>query len=134
MDKRTSPNDQPGKDLSSLPLHDSVRFINNYLVNFGQKSWCNSFVFVINICIYFHTKHHNMTSKKIKIIMYIYIYIYNKTKDIYSISQKSNQKGGREGRTVKTQNKSLFCTLLYIHKSLFAGCYRSNTFFHTCAV
>ncbi len=41
---------QPGKDWAScLPchsnstawLHDSVRFINNYPISFGQKSWCN---------------------------------------------------------------------------------------------
>ncbi len=50
MDERTSPTAQPGKDWAScLPchsnstawLHDSVRFINNYPINFGQKSWCN---------------------------------------------------------------------------------------------
>ncbi len=41
---------QPGKDWAScLPcnsnstawFHDSVRFINNYPISFGQKSWCN---------------------------------------------------------------------------------------------
>ncbi len=50
MDERTSPAAQPGKDWASgLPchfnskawLHDSVRFINNYPINFGQKYWCN---------------------------------------------------------------------------------------------
>ncbi len=50
MDERTSSTAQPGKDWAScLPchsnstawLHDSVRFINNYTINFGQKSWCN---------------------------------------------------------------------------------------------
>ncbi len=50
MDERTSPTAQPGKDWAScLPcnsnstawLHDSVRFINNYPISFGQKSWCN---------------------------------------------------------------------------------------------
>ncbi len=50
MDERTSPTAQPGKDLAScLPchsnstawFHDSVRFINNYPISFGQKSWCN---------------------------------------------------------------------------------------------
>ncbi len=41
---------QPGKDWAScLPcnsnstawFHDSVRFVNNYSISFGQKSWCN---------------------------------------------------------------------------------------------
>ncbi len=50
MDERTSPIAQPGKDWASCPpchsnstawLHDSVGFINNYPINFGQKSWCN---------------------------------------------------------------------------------------------
>ncbi len=50
MDERTSPTAKPGKDWAScLPchsnsttwLHDSVRFINNYPISFGQKSWCN---------------------------------------------------------------------------------------------
>ncbi len=64
MDERTSPTAQPGKDWAScLPshsnstawLHDSAPslassylfeqllmvFINNYTINFGQKSWCN---------------------------------------------------------------------------------------------
>ncbi len=50
MDERTSPTAQHGKDWAScLPchsdstawLHDSVRLINNYPINFGQKSWCN---------------------------------------------------------------------------------------------
>ncbi len=50
MDERTSPTAQPGKDWAScLPchsnstawLHNSVRFINNYPINFSQKSWCN---------------------------------------------------------------------------------------------
>ncbi len=50
MDQRTSPTAQLGKDWAScLPCHsnstawlpDSVRFINNYTINFGQKSWCN---------------------------------------------------------------------------------------------
>ncbi len=50
MDERTSPTAQPGKDWASrLPcysnstawLYDSVRFINNCPINFGQKSWCN---------------------------------------------------------------------------------------------
>ncbi len=50
IDERTSPTAQPGKDWAScLPchsnstawLHDSVRFINNYPISFGQKSWCN---------------------------------------------------------------------------------------------
>ncbi len=50
MDERTSPTAQPGKDWAScLPCHsnstarlnDSVRFINNYPISFGQKSWCN---------------------------------------------------------------------------------------------
>ncbi len=50
MDERTSPTAQPGKDWGScLPchsnstawFHDSVRFINNYSISFGQKSWCN---------------------------------------------------------------------------------------------
>ncbi len=50
MDERTSPTAQPGKNWAScLPchsnsaawLHDSVRFINNYPISFGQKSWCN---------------------------------------------------------------------------------------------
>ncbi len=50
MDERTSPTAQPGKDWAScLPchsdstawLHDSVRLMNNYPINFGQKSWCN---------------------------------------------------------------------------------------------
>ncbi len=50
MDERTSSTAQPGKDWAScLPcysnstawLHDSVRFINNYPISFGQKSWCN---------------------------------------------------------------------------------------------
>ncbi len=50
MDERTSPTAQPGKDWASCPpchsnstagLHDSVRFINNYPISFGQKSWCN---------------------------------------------------------------------------------------------
>ncbi len=49
-DERTSPTAQSGKDWASyLPchsnstawLHDSVRFINNYPISFGQKSWCN---------------------------------------------------------------------------------------------
>ncbi len=69
---------------------------------------------------------------------------------------RSNQKGGREGRTTKTQ-KSLLYTItyihqkntakhlwskawphrlapLYIHMTLFAGGYRSNMFFYTCGV
>ncbi len=50
MDERTSPTAQPGKDWASCLLchsnstawlHDSVRFINNYLISFGQISWCN---------------------------------------------------------------------------------------------
>ncbi len=50
MEERTLPTAQPGKDWAScLPchlnstawLHDSVRFINNYLIKFSQKSWCN---------------------------------------------------------------------------------------------
>ncbi len=50
MNERTSPTAQPGKDWAScLPchsnstpwFHDSVRFINNYPISFGQKSWCN---------------------------------------------------------------------------------------------
>ncbi len=50
MDERTPSTAQPGKDWAScLPchsnstawLHDSVRFINNYPISFGQKSWCN---------------------------------------------------------------------------------------------
>ncbi len=50
VDERTSPTAQPGKDWAScLPcnsnstawLHDSVRFINNYPISLGQKSWCN---------------------------------------------------------------------------------------------
>ncbi len=50
MDERTSSTAQPGKDWAScLPcnsnstpwFHDSVRFINNYPISFGQKSWCN---------------------------------------------------------------------------------------------
>ncbi len=50
MDERTSPTAQPGKDWASCLschsnsaawLHDSVRFINNYPISFGQKSWCN---------------------------------------------------------------------------------------------
>ncbi len=48
MVERTSPTAQPGKDWAScLPclsnstawLHNSVRFINNYPISFGQKSW-----------------------------------------------------------------------------------------------
>ncbi len=50
MDEITSPTAQPGKDWASCPpchsnstawFHDSVRFINNYPISFGQKSWCN---------------------------------------------------------------------------------------------
>ncbi len=50
MDERTSPTAQPGKDWASCrPCHsdstawllDSARHINNYPINFGQKSWCN---------------------------------------------------------------------------------------------
>ncbi len=50
MDERTSPTAQPGKDWASCrPCHsdstawllDSIRHINNYPINFGQKSWCN---------------------------------------------------------------------------------------------
>ncbi len=50
MDERKSPKAQPGKDWAScLPCHsnstawllDSVRFINNYPISFGQKFWCN---------------------------------------------------------------------------------------------
>ncbi len=50
MDERTSPTAQPGKDWASCrPCHSdstawllsSVRHINNYPINFGQKSWCN---------------------------------------------------------------------------------------------
>ncbi len=50
IDERTSPTAQSGKGWAScLPchsnstawLHDSVRFINNYTINFDQKSWCN---------------------------------------------------------------------------------------------
>ncbi len=50
MEERTSPTAQPGKDWAScLPchsnstawLHDSVRFINNYLIKLSQKSWCS---------------------------------------------------------------------------------------------
>ncbi len=68
---------------------------------------------------------------------------------------RSNQKGGREGRTIKTQKSLLYNHIyqtkntakhqwskawphrlapLHIHKSLFAGGYGSNMFFHTCAV
>ncbi len=48
--ERASPTAQPGKDWASCrPCHsdstawllDSVRHINNYPINFGQKSWCN---------------------------------------------------------------------------------------------
>ncbi len=50
MDERTSPTAQPGKDWAScLPchsnskawLHNLVRFIYNYPISFGQKSWRN---------------------------------------------------------------------------------------------
>ncbi len=50
MDERTPSTAQPGKDWAScLPcnsnstawFHDSVRFINNYPISFGQKSWCD---------------------------------------------------------------------------------------------
>ncbi len=50
VDERTSPTAQPGKDWayslschsnSTAWFHDSVRFINNYPISFGQKSWCN---------------------------------------------------------------------------------------------
>ncbi len=50
MDERTSPTAQPGKDWASCrPCHsdstawllDSIRHINNYPINFSQKSWCN---------------------------------------------------------------------------------------------
>ncbi len=50
MDERTSSTAQPGKDWASCLschsnstawLHDSVRFINNYPISFGQKSWRN---------------------------------------------------------------------------------------------
>ncbi len=50
MDERTPSTAQPGKDWAScLPcnsnstpwFHDLVRFINNYPISFGQKSWCN---------------------------------------------------------------------------------------------
>ncbi len=50
LDERKPSTAQPGKDWAScLPyhsnstawLHDSVRFINNYPISFGQKSWCN---------------------------------------------------------------------------------------------
>ncbi len=50
MDERTSPTAQPGKDWASCrPCHsdstawllDSVRHINNYPINFSQKSWCD---------------------------------------------------------------------------------------------
>ncbi len=50
VDERTPSTAQPGKDWAScLPcnsnstawFHDSVRFINNYPISFGQKSWCN---------------------------------------------------------------------------------------------
>ncbi len=63
------------------------------------------FFFVINICIYFHIQHHNTTSIKKK-----------KKTDIYSISQKSSQKGGREGRTRKTQNNSFLYMITYVKK------------------
>ncbi len=48
--RQESPTAQPGKDWASCrPCHsdstawllDSVRHINNYPINFGQKSWCN---------------------------------------------------------------------------------------------
>ncbi len=50
MNERTPPTAQPGKDWAScLPCHSNstawlhypVRFINNYLIDFSQKSWCN---------------------------------------------------------------------------------------------
>ncbi len=50
MDERTSPTAQAGKNWASCLschsnstawLHNSVRFINNYPISFGQKSWCN---------------------------------------------------------------------------------------------
>ncbi len=50
MDERKPSTAQPGKDWAScLPcnsnstawFHDSVRFVNNYPISFGQKSWCN---------------------------------------------------------------------------------------------
>ncbi len=50
VNERTSPTAEPGKDWAScLPchsnstawFHNSVRFINNYPISFGQKSWCN---------------------------------------------------------------------------------------------
>ncbi len=80
--------------------------------------------FLLSTFIYFFT--HNTTQHP----------KYNKknNRHILNIS-KSSQKGGREGRTTKSQKSQYVHTcMLYIHKSLFAGGYGPNMFFHTCAV
>ncbi len=107
--------------------------------------FCCCFFFFKKIFFLFsHTTQHNIqnTTKQ-------------NNRHILNIS-RSNQKGGGEGRTTRTQ-KSLLYTItyvqqkntakhqwskawphqlapLYIHMTLFAGGYGSNMFFYTCGV
>ncbi len=84
MDERTSPTAQPGKDWAScLPcnsnstawFHDSVRFINNYTINFSQKSWYNLWwpadlqrahckdCSILQVCITQHQKDQTLSDR-----------------------------------------------------------------------
>ncbi len=71
-----------------------------------------SLLFVINNFFFFShtTSQHNIHSKQTK---------HNKTTDVYSLFQKSNQKGEREGDKEKTKqkkNKSFLYIITYIRE------------------
>ncbi len=136
--------------IKTLPLYDSWDSShcqrNNQEHTFSTKPNQFCFLFLLSTIFYFfsHITQHsiqNITKQN--------------NRHILNIS-RSNQKGGGEGRTIKTQ-KSLPYTityvqqkntakhqwskawphqlaLLYIHMSLFAGGYGSNMFFYTCVV
>ncbi len=113
----------------------------------GNPTSCTLFLFFLSTIFYLffsHTTQHN---------------IQNKTKQnsrhILNIS-RFNQKGGREGRTTRTQKSLLYIITyiqqkntakpqwskawphrlapLYIHMRQFAGGCGSNMFFYTCVV
>ncbi len=66
-----------------------------------------SLLFVINNFFFFHTtSQHNIHSKQTK---------HNKTTDVYSLFQKSNQKGEREGDKEKNKTKKKQVIPLYNH-------------------
>ncbi len=80
MDEITSPTAHPGKDWASCPpchsdstawFHDSARFINNYPISFGQKSWCNLWwshwthckdCSILQVCITQHQKDQALSN------------------------------------------------------------------------